>query len=96
MKPHLVVHSIVIGCLGAFAAVAVMSEAVHMNRTLFFSLIPFAFAFFGACFGIRKTSRYSKNIAGGCEVTVTTAEAKVFPYVFYVVSIVFTIIRVIT
>ena len=95
MKPHLFVHCIVLGCLSVLGVVAVMSGKVHMNLTWFLDIVPFVAALFGACFGIWTTARYSKNIDRGCEITVTTAEAKYFPYLFYAVSIVPATIRLI-
>jgi hypothetical protein len=95
MKPHLIVNCIVLGCLSVLGVAAVMSGKVHMSRTWFLDIIPFVVALFGACFGIWTTARYSTNIDRGCEITVTTAEAKVFPYLFYVVSIVLAMIRLI-
>jgi hypothetical protein len=95
MKPHLFVHCIVLGLLSVLGVTAVMSGKVHISRTWILDIIPFVAALFAACFGIWKTARYSKNIDRGCEITVTTAEAKVFPYLFYVVSIVLATIRLI-
>lgn len=97
MKPHLFVHCVVLGCLVMLGVVAVMNDKVHMILAALPhpDLIPFVFALFGSCFGIWKTARYSRNIDRGCEITVTTAEAKVFPYGFHFVSIVLTTIRLI-
>jgi hypothetical protein len=90
---HLIAHCIVLVGLVAIGLVAVINDHVEVNRTWLFRLIPFGIALIGTCFGIWTALRYSGNIARGCEITVTTAEAKVFPYFFYFVSIVLATIQ---
>ena len=68
------------------AVVTIATGSIHANQRDFPTTLPFLIATFAAVFGIWKTARYECNIARGCEITVTTAEAKAFPYMIYFAS----------
>ena len=75
------------------ATATIVTGSVHVNQSDLPTTLPFLVATFAAVFGIWKTARYERNIAEGHEITVTTAEAKVFPYLIYIASAVITMMR---
>ncbi len=84
MKSHLIVHSIVFSSLlliGVYAWLNVWTCVLPRDLAI---VIPYALAVFSSLFGIYKTAQYNRNVVeNGCEITVTTAEAKIFPYALY-------------
>ena len=92
MRTHFLVHCGVLATLGAFGIAVLLIDTIRVSTL---DLIPFSLGVFASGFGLWKTSRYASNIRAGCEITVTTAEAKVFPYLLYFVSAVLGAIRVV-
>lgn len=89
MKSHLVIHSIVFFSLlliGVYAWLNVWTWVLPRDLAI---LISYALAVFSSLFGICKAAQYNRKVENGCEITVTTAEAKIFPYMFYFACAVF-------
>lgn len=93
LKPHLIVHCIVFLVLLSTSVALFLSGSVQFVLGDSPTFIPLILALFSATFGIYKTARYKHNIDAGCEITVTTAEAKIFPYLLYFVCGVLALMR---
>jgi hypothetical protein len=95
-KPHLVFHCIILAALFVVGAVVLTAGSIQFRWRQVADCFPFALALFFAAFGIWKTARYSRSIANGCELTVTTAEALIFPYLGYFCCVVLALVSVLT
>ena len=82
-KVHLVFHCVVLAALLVAGAIALRSGMVHFSLHNIARASPFALAAIFAVTGIWETARYRHNIARGCEITVTTAGAMIFPHLGY-------------
>lgn len=96
MKLHLLLHSIVLGFLLTFGFVHMRNSDDHLSQPSFQSIVIFGFAIAAATFGIWKTALYTRSVSNGSEITVTTAEAKYFPYMLYFACLFLGIIRLLT
>ena len=88
---HLVVHTCVLSALVLLAACVGLYVAFGQPFPLrgrgLYCLGPYGFALFGATFGIWRTATYDRDAeSGDCELTVLTLEAKVMPYLFYLIA----------
>ncbi|MGJ8674232.1 hypothetical protein [Rubritalea sp.] len=93
MKLHLIIHSVILGGLLIYGINFICIENPNPNLWNFRAIILYISAVISALFGIWNTARYSRNIANGCEVTVATAEAKIFPYMLHFMWMICTAIR---
>lgn len=92
MKAHLIVHSVVFTALLLIGVCAWLNGWTCVLPRDLAIVIPCAFAVFSSLFGICKTAQYNRHVESGREITVTTAEAKIFPYMFYFVCAVLALI----
>lgn len=85
MKSHIIIHSIVFFSLLLIGVYAWLNDWTCVLPRDLAIVIPYALAVFSSLFGICKTAQYNRNLGSECEITVTTAEAKMFPCMLYFV-----------